>query len=321
MSHRHGTTLPPETFETPDAGFMAATGAYVAAVLVAAVLTVAAAVGASVATVLGGVSTAATVGLIAGGVASSFVAGLPERLGQRRRRLLVPFVPPAVLVGIALVALSLPVLPPVVALGAGTGAAITLVVAFAIVTMARTRYARVMAPEDPIAATTRLKPNQDRRWFALGVLCFGGYGAWVLATGGLTSGNSILWVIAWGVFALYRGVELRFGFRGPDRDGWAGRVLDTDRLAESTEQWLPELRVHEAGIAIVRPMQRRFVPWETVSDVRLTADELVVERPRRFDIRCDRAAIDDPDGVYEAMERARSTAANDVLAPRTTTTI
>lgn len=306
MSHRHGTSLPAETLETPDAGFMAAAGAYVAAVLIATCLTVAAAVGASAATVLGSVATAATVGLIAGGVVSSHVTGLPERLGERRKRLAMPFVPPIVLAGIVPIALAIPMLSPIVALGAGIGAAITLVAAFAIVTMARTRYARAMAPEEPLAAVPFLKPNQDLRWIGLGVLCFGGYGVFVLLTGEITSGNTILWVIVWGIFAFHRGLTLRLSFRQSDRGGWVDRLLDTDRVTDSTVQWLPELRVHETGLAVTRPMQRRFVPWRTVTDVRLTADELVVERPRRFDIRCDRAAIEDAERVHEQIERVRT---------------
>lgn len=48
MSHRHERAPPfPEPLETPDAGFMAAAGAYIAAVLVAGSITVAAAVGAA----------------------------------------------------------------------------------------------------------------------------------------------------------------------------------------------------------------------------------------------------------------------------------
>lgn len=305
MSHRHGPPPRPESLGTPDAGFMAGVGAYVGVVLVAVVLTVASAAGASVATVLGGISTAATVGLIAGGVVASYCTGLPERLGRRRRRLLMPFTPSIVFAGIALVALTSPVLPRIVALGAVIGSGLTLLGAFAIVTMARTRYARAMASEEPIAVAPLLKTNQDLRWIGLGVLCFGGYSALVLATGELTSGNTILWVIAWGVFALYRGVALRFSFGSSDQEGWAGRFLDTDRFAESTVQWLPELQVHVAGLAIARPGRKRFVPWETVTDVRLTADELVIERPSRFDMRCDRTAIEDAEDIYERIETAR----------------
>ncbi|ADJ14536.1 PH domain-containing protein [Halalkalicoccus jeotgali] len=306
MSHRHDPTLPVEAFETPDAGFMAAAGAFLAAVLVAAVLTVAAAVGASVASVLGGVSTAATVGVIAGGVASSFVAGLPERIGRRSQRLVLPFVPAVVLVGIAAIALAVPAIPALVALGAGIGAGLTLLGAFAIATMSRTRYARAMTPDEPTASVLWLKPNQDRRWFALGALWIAGYAALIVATGEFSAGNTILHVLVWGVFALYRGLELRLRLGKTGRDGRLARIFDPDRLLDLTDRWLPELRVHEAGLAVVRPMQRRFVPWTTVADVRLTAEELVIERPRRFDLRCDRTTIDDAERLFDRIESART---------------
>ncbi|MCL7416362.1 MAG: hypothetical protein M8354_00780 [Halalkalicoccus sp.] len=317
MSHRHEPTLPVEAFETPDAGFMAAVGAYIAVVLVAAVLTVAAAVGASAAAVLGSISTAATVGLIAGGVAASFVVGLPERIGRRPQRLALPFVPAVVLAGIAACALALPAIPSLVALGAGIGAGLTLLGAFAIATMSRTRYARAMAPDEPAASITWLKPNQDRRWLGLAALWIGGYAALVVATGEFTPGNTILYVATWGVFALYRGLELRFRLGKTDRDGRFTRSLDIDRLAESTDRWLPELRVHEAGLVVARPGRLCFVPWTGVAGVRLTGEKLVVERPRRFDLRCDRATIDDIERVFEWIESAR---ANPSTVAETSTT-
>lgn len=306
MSHRHEPTLPVEAFETPDAGFMAAVGAYVAVVLVAGVLTVAAAVGASAAAVLGSISTAATVGLIAGGVAASFVAGLPERIGRRPQRLALPFVPAVVLAGIAACALALPALAPLVALGAGIGAGLTLLGAFAIATMSRTRYARAMARDEPTATLTWLKPDQDRRWFGLGALLIGGYAVLVVATGEFTPGNMILYVATWGLFALYRGLELRLRLGKIGRDGRLTRVLDPDRLLDSMDRWLPELRVHGAGLVVARSRQLSFVPWTSVAGVRLTPEELVVERPRRFDLRCDRAAIDDIERVFERIESARA---------------
>lgn len=305
MSQRHGTSPLPESLGTPDAGFMAGVGAYVGVVLVAVVLTVASAAGASAATVLGGISTAATVGLIAGGVVVSYCTGLPERLGRRWRRLALPFTPSVVFAGIALVALTSPVLPRIVALGAGIGSGLTLLGAFAITNMSRTRYAHAMAPDEPAASIRWLKPNQDRRWFGFGALCIGGYAALIVATGAFSTGNTLLHVLMWGAFALYRGFELRLRLGKTNRDGRLARRFDLDRLLDSTDRWLPELRVHEVGLAIARPGRRRFVPWETVADVRLTADELLVERPRRFDIRCDRATIDDPESVYERIETAR----------------
>lgn len=304
---RRQASVLPETLDAPDAGFMAAVGAYVAAVLVAVSLTIAFSVGASAATIIGSIPSAATVGLIAGGMISGHINGFPERLGQGWRWLAVPFLVPITFAVTSLVALLFPLLAQPIAIVTGIGAVVTFIPASAIATMARTRYARAMAPGKPIATVPLLKPNRDLHWIGLGVVCFGGYGVVILTTGTLTAGNTILWVIAWGTFALYRGVTLRFGFRNPDQANWVDRILDTDWLTRSTDvQWLPELRIHEAGIAITQPMRRRFTPWTTVTGVRLTADELVVERRRRFNIRCDRAVIKDAERVYEEIEQVRT---------------
>lgn len=308
MSHRRERAPPfPEPLETPDAGFMAATGAYVAAVLVAGSITVAAAVGASAATVVGSIPSAATVGLIAGGIVSSFVTGLPERLGRRRRRLAVTFVPSVVFVVVALGALSLSSLPQPIAVGAGVGAIVTLIAALAVTSMARTRYARAMTPEEPTATVPLLNPNRDLHWIGIGVGCLGVVGAVILATGDLSRASSVWAIGMWGLIALYQGAMLRFGFRRVDRADQSDRLPGSGWFASAGDvQWLPKLRIHEAGFVVERPMQQRFVPWTDVDGVRLNPDELVIERRRGFDVRCHRAVIEDADRVQREIDRVRT---------------
>lgn len=307
MAPRRRASLRLETLEAPDASFMAAIGAYVAAVLVAMSLTVATAVGASTATILGSIPSAATVGLIAGGMASSYVTGLPERLGRQRRRLAVSFVVPLSFTVLSLIAFFSSILPRSVALGAGIGAMLTLFLAFVVTTMARTRYADAMTPEEPLAVLPLLKSNQDLHWIGLGVVCFCGYGTSILLTGDPTSGNTVLWLVAWGIFALYRGMTFRFSFEDSDREGRVSRFFGSESPTSSVDvQWLPKLRVHEAGMVIARPMQQRFISWQSVADVCLTADELVVKRHCSFDVRCDRVVIEDGERVYREIERART---------------
>lgn len=305
MSHgRHAPSLP-ETLDPPDAGFMAAAGAYVAAGLVASALAVAAAVGASAATLLGSVSSAITIGLIVGGIAAGRIAGLPERLGRSRRRLALAFAPSIALVAVALLALATALLPGAVALAAGFGAFLTGLAAFAVASMARTRYATVMAPGEPSATAPFLKPNRDRYWLGAGLLCLGlGVVSW--RTGSFGRPFFGLWFF--GGYALLYGVGLRAERSDSNGDGLGlpSWLLPADWLDGSeNRQWLPELRVHREGLVVKQPMKRRFVPWSDVSDVRLTDDELVVERRRGLAIRCDRDAIDDPDALYEGIERAR----------------
>lgn len=306
MSHRGERAPPfPEPLETPDAGFMAATGAYVAAVLVAGSITVAAAVGASAATVVGSIPSAATVGLIAGGIASSFITGLPERLGRRRRRLAVTFVPSVVFLAVALGALSLSSLPQPVAVGAGVGAIVTLIAALAVASMARTRYARAMTPEEPTATVPLLNPNRDLHWIGMGVGCLGVGGAVILATGDLFRAGLVFGI--WGVIALHEGAVLRSGFRRVDRADRSDRFPGSGWFASAVDvQWLPKLRIHETGFVVERQIQQRFVPWTAVGGVRLSPDELVIERRRGFDVRCHRAVIEDANRVQREIERVRA---------------
>lgn len=307
MSHRRERVPPlPETLETPDAGFMAAAGAYVAAVLVAGSITVAAAVGASAATLVGSIPSAATVGLIAGGIVSSFVTGLPERLGRRRRRLAVMFVPSVAFAAIALGALSLSSLPRSAAVGAGVGAVVTLIVALAVATMAQTRYARVMTPEEPRVTTPLLKPNRGLYWIAFGVCCLGVI-AVVLATGDLAQARSVWTVGMWGLIALYQGAMLRLGFERSDQGDRLDRLPGSEWFASAADvQWLPTLRIHEAGFVVEQPIRQRFVPWTAVGSVRLEPDELVIERHRGFDVRCHRTVIEDAERVQGEIERVRT---------------
>jgi hypothetical protein len=141
------------------------------------------------------------------------------------------------------------------------------------------------------------------RWIGIGAASVALTGLLWTAVG---LGRFVLGVGAFGVFAVWHGVSIRLAVRGSDRNGWLRRRFEIDRFEHGDVQWLPDLRVHGAGLVVSRPVHRRFVPWETVSRVRLTPDELVVERRRRFDLRCDRAAIDAPERVYEEIERSRA---------------
>lgn len=303
MAHRQRSPSLPETLDRPDAGFMAAAGAYVAAVLVALSIALAVAMGASTAAVVGSLSTAITVGLITGGVAAGRVRGLPERLG-RGRRLALPFVVPLLFAAVAVLALVIPSAPTALAIGTGLGAAITLATGSVIASMSRTRYTKAMTPNDPIATVPLLNRTRNLSMIGSGIVCF------VLAVAFARSGmNQVpLTFGATGLFALLYGLSLRAAVRGDDKG--SGRLLgwlEYDPFFETVDtELLPTVEVHEVGVTITHPGQRRFVPWERVRDVRLTDRELRIERPRRRDIRCALAVIDDLEGVRETIERART---------------
>lgn len=298
--HQRAPSLP-ETPGVPDAGFMAAAGVYVAAVFVALAVVISVAVGASTASALGAVASAITVGLVVGGIAAGHVRGLPERLGRGWRSMVLVFLIPGTFAASALFVTLVPWLPIALALGAAVGAGITAVPALAIASMARTRYAKAMAPDKPLAATPLLNPNRGRRWITLGLL-----NALLLVL--LFAGESVqisVGLVFFTLYALLYGIAVRFESTNPDPDGRLQRYLSGWFEDAMEPQWLPELRVHERGLTVKHPAQRRFVPWSAVEDVRLTDEELVVERHRFPALRCDRTVIEEPERFHEAIDRAR----------------
>lgn len=171
-----------------------------------------------------------------------------------------------------------------------------------------------MAPSDPVVAFPWLRPNRDLVWIwggvvAIGLAAVSLFGFDLPVSGGMSIALTVLGYCALFVGVLFHLHRLQF------RDGgWVRRLLpaqirrrvfDTDWSLQIDERALPRLEVHEQGFVIARPMRRRFVPWATITDVRLTDDELVFERQRRLDLRCHRATIDDADATLEAAERAR----------------
>ncbi|WP_122091228.1 PH domain-containing protein [Halalkalicoccus subterraneus] len=304
MSRHQRVPSLPETPGVPDAGFMAAAGAYVAAVFVALAVVISVAADASTASALGAVASAITVGLVAGGIASGHVRGLPERLGRGGRSMALPFVVPVAFAASALLVALVPRLSIALALGAAVGAGITAVPALAIASMSRTRYTKAMTPDEPLASTPLLNPNRDRRWIALGLL---NALLLVLLSAGesVSTGQLSVGLVFFTLYALLYGIALRFESTDSDAGGRLRRYL-SDRFEDAMEpQWLSELRVHEAGLTVKHPAQRRFSPWSAVEDVRLTGEELVVERRRFPALRCDRTVIEEPEHLHEAIERAR----------------
>ncbi|MEM4782292.1 MAG: PH domain-containing protein [Halalkalicoccus sp.] len=303
MSRRRGSPALAGTLDPPDAGFMAAAGAYVAAVLVAISIVLAVGMGASTATIVGSLSTAITVGLVAGGVAAGRVRGLPERLGRNVRGIALPFSVPALFVSTALLALATPSISTAFALSGGLGAAITFPAAGVIASMARTRYAKAMTPGEPIATVPLLNRTRNLSTIGWGIVSLAF--AVVSARNGLN--QFVLVFAAIGLFALWYGLSLRATVRGDGEDDGLFEWLEYDPFFETVDaELLPTIEIHGSGLVVKRPAQRRFVPWERIEDVRLTDAELRIERPGRRDIRCARAVIDDPERVLEEIERARS---------------
>ena len=145
MTQRRQFTSP-GSLDPPDIGFVAASGVYVAIALLVLFVTVAVANGATAATIFGGVTSTLTGGLIVGSLLASRLDGVPERLGRRWRSSAVLF---AVPLGFALFSIA-SFLSPLSLATAAVGSVLTGGAAAGIASMARARYARVMAPGEPI---------------------------------------------------------------------------------------------------------------------------------------------------------------------------
>lgn len=279
----------------PDLAARAGIGFY-AGVLVAGVVTVVSvAAGLETATVLVTVPSTLVAVLLLALVLGDRLGTLPVRLGRNRRRRALPFVPA---VGFAL----LPVAPAVTGLGSTTRltvaaavfALLTAAVALGVAGLCRNRYVEAVTDDEPIVSWTWRKPADDGWQIVVAV------GAALVLVGGIGSlvagSRTGIWFVLYGSVALLFWVAER-----RDWDVWWLAVVDEEYDAPSAET---ALEAHEAGLVVDR-FEQKLIPWDRLTDVRLTDEELVLERRLRS-IRCDREAIDDLESVLEGIERARS---------------
>ncbi|WP_226040210.1 PH domain-containing protein [Natrinema sp. DC36] len=279
--------------DEPDIGFQAGFGFYLGIVATGIVAIAGLLAGASTATLLGVLPSTVTVVAIVGHIFAKRSHGLPERIGGTRWRRLACYAPvvafTAVLVGSAFTPID----------ATGRFVVVTIVVAvlagvsgFGLERMAKNRYVDALTADEPVATWTWQRSGgwtgEPAYTVIMALMILAGVvsvwqGEWLLGP---------FWIIYGAVMILSR------------RYGW----YDLDE----TDRWNPpEIRIHEVGLVVDRSFWKRCIPWETIDGVRLTDDELVVERRRFgfdssvFDLRCDRSAIDDPESISEALERAR----------------
>ena len=288
MSHER-PSLPEPDLEAPDVSFKAGVGFYLGLIVAGLTASGGLLAGASTEVIL-----ATTPGTVTGILICTLVFGdrlrdLPERLGRNRRRRARWFAP-----AVAFAALLL--LPAVTSL-AYTAAFATVTVAFLLLTtfaalgvqaMARNRYVDAVTDDEPTVTWTWQRTwfgFDDELWIA---------GAILMLVTGLY--GTVTWRLGVGPFMTLYGLVLlaeRLEFGGE----WLG--------LEESERWNPAtVRAHGSGLVVDRGAGESFIPWDAIEDVRLTDEALVLER-ERFDVRCDRSVIDDPEAVLEGIERAR----------------
>ncbi|WMT09484.1 PH domain-containing protein [Natrinema thermotolerans] len=281
----------------PDIGFQAGFGFYLGIVVTGIVAIAGVFADVGTAALLGILPSTVTAVAIVGHIYASRARGLPERIGRSRWRRLGCYAPAAAFTALLFTAGTMPI--------ADTGRFIVLTVAAAVLAgvsgfglerMAKNRYVDALTTDEPAATWTWQRSGGWTGEPAYTVIMA------FMILAGLVS----IWQGEWylGPFWVVYGVVMILSRRYDWYD------------LEETDRWNPpEIRVHEAGLVVDRSFWKGFIPWATVDGVRLTDDELVVERRRFgldssvFDLRCDRSAIDDADAVVEALERARERAA------------
>ncbi|OLZ42727.1 hypothetical protein A6E15_13540 [Natrinema saccharevitans] len=277
----------------PDIGFQAGFGFYLGIVVTGIVAIAGLLADVGTAALLGILPSTVTAVAIVGHIYASRARGLPERIGRSRWRRLGCYAPAAAFTALLFTAEIMPIddtgrfviLTVVVAVLAGVSG-------FGLDRMAKNRYVDALTADDPATTWTWQRSGGWTGEPAYTVIMA------FMILAGLVSISQGEWYLGpfWVVYGAVMILSRRYGWYELDE----------------TDRWNPPtVHVHEAGLVVDRSFWKGFIPWETVDGVRLTDDELVVERRRFgldsgvFDLRCDRAAIDDADAVVAALERTR----------------
>ncbi|TYL40698.1 hypothetical protein CV102_01050 [Natronococcus pandeyae] len=289
--------------EPPDIGFQAAFGFYLGLVAGGLVALVGLLADVTTATLLGTFPTVVTAVTLVGHVVAKRAHGLPERIGRRRRLRLACSLPA---VGFAAAAVA----PSVTSLE-HTGRYLALMIGFALVlgvtalglsSLCRNRYVEAITADEP-AVTWDYRPasafSQGGVWI---VLLF-----FVVTAGGANAAVGDAFGLFWIAFGVVMAVVILVDVESNSNGKkYYGKRFSIETTANS-ENALGELHAHERGIRLDQGRSRKLTPWEKITDVELTDDELVLERRFR-NLRCDRSAIDDPEAVLEVLLETRARA-------------
>ncbi|OVE85222.1 hypothetical protein B2G88_10835 [Natronolimnobius baerhuensis] len=275
----------------PDIAFQAGFGFYLGLVVTAGVM---------VAGILANVTTGALFGLVPSTllivtIIGHFIArrtrGLPERIGGSLPRRVASYLPVAALVavpsGLSLTSTAPFGLEATPRLGAvtATSGLVLAATAYGLNRLSRTRYVDSRTDDEPIASWDWVRAGM---YSSDTISMFAGL--FLLISGLAIAANGSLFGLFWAGYGGFLALSSQY-----ESASWA----------DPSERWNPpEIAVYDAGLVL---KNRTLLEWDAISDVRLTDEELVIERERfARDIRCHRDAIDDPDAVLEAIEQARN---------------
>ncbi|ELY44298.1 hypothetical protein [Natronorubrum sulfidifaciens] len=280
---------PAPTVADPDLAFKAGFGFYLGVLVAGLTAIVGVLTDAATATILATAPSTLTAVLLLVFIFGHRLRGLPERIGQSRRRRLVCYLPAVAFAGVFVV--------PAVTSLESTARLGTLAIALSLLSgavavgvsrMARNRYVAAMTPDESVTTWTYHHAGyRTSEWVVTG-------GMALLVVAGL----ALVWNGSW-IGLLWAGYGLVFVLSS--RFGWFDTWYDID----PSGRWgAPSIHAHVAGLVLEQSFATKLIPWAAITDVSLTDDELVLER-RWLDIRCDRAAIDDPEAVLDGIKRAR----------------
>jgi hypothetical protein len=285
----------------PDLGFQAAFGFYLGLVAGGLVALVGLAADVTTATLLGTFPTVVTAVTLVGHALAKRSHGLPQRIGRRRPLRLACYLPAIGFAAAAVVPTATPLEPATRYFAVTIPLAVVVgVTAFGLERLCRKQYVVAITADEP-TLTWAYQPASafSNPGFWMPMLAFAAMGLSAsLATGSLIG---LLW-IAFGVLIAVGSWMINIGDANGKQYYGTRFSLDVD-----TKKQQSELRAHERGVRHDAGRSSTLIPWQKISEIRLTDDELVLERRFR-NIRCDRDAIDDPEAVYEALEKLKTRA-------------
>ncbi|WP_306056380.1 hypothetical protein [Natronococcus wangiae] len=285
--------------DAPGIGFQAAFGFYLGLVVGGLVAFVGLLADVTTATLLGTFPTVVTAVTLVGHVLAKRARGLPERIGRARRWRLACYLPAAGFAAAALAPRGTPLESTGRYLAVTIGFGLVLgLAAFGLEQLCRNRFVEAITADEP-AVTWSYRPAS----------AFANAGIWVVLLFFVVAGGgaSVATGDAFGLFWIAFGVVVAawtwvLGKGDANGKKYYGTRFSFDVDSEAQRG---ELHAHEREIRYDQGRSRKLVPWEKISGIELTDEELVLERRFRT-IRCDQSAIDDPEAVLEAIETVRS---------------
>ncbi|ELY93586.1 hypothetical protein C482_19349 [Natrialba chahannaoensis JCM 10990] len=290
-------SAPPVTSDNKslDLSFKAGFGFYLGIIVAGVIALGSVAAGAGTATILATTPSTVVAALLLSLVFGDRLGNLPERLGGSRRRRLVWYLP-SLGFGASTIGPAMGVLQSTgrFTLTAGLFTVLSGAVTLGVSQMARNRHIDAVTPDEPVVSWQWRRPSFGSGLRGAILLGFTTLTV-VFGLGSLLVGDgSSAWVLIYALIPAFMWLSDRYDWRW---DVWEEPSADS--------QWgTTTLEAYRDGL-LVDNFERRLVSWDRIGEIRLTEDELIIERDRWFDVRCERSVIDDPESLRATLVRLR----------------